>query len=125
MKPGSEYRRFKPTRAWANTLPCLMAALSLFAFLSLFSACAAQRTLSPVSAGTLAARMANDRCEKAYGERPFASEDFDVVLADGRWHWGTAENDGKPSGKVDGYEVDVSFDRNGGKERVSVRIPEE
>src|SRR4051812_3469567 len=86
----------------------------------LLCACASTRPLSPVSAGTLAARLANDRCEKSFGNRPFHPDDFEALLDDGRWHWGTADG-----AKVDGYEVRVAFDRNGNKKEVSVQVPEE
>ena len=87
----------------------------------LVSACAASRTsLTPVSAGTLAARLANDRCLKAYGKTPFAPDDFEAAMDNGRWHWGTPDG-----GKVDGFEVEVSFDPRGGARRIDVRIPPE
>lgn len=79
-------------------------------------ACAKHPPLSPVSAETLAARLANERCYKQFGERPFKAEDFAAELSEGRWHWGT-EN-GAP---VDGYEVEVSFAGDGGKKRVVIR----
>ena len=91
------------------------------ALLFLLSACAGTREpLTPVSAGTLAARLANERCEKNFGKRPFAPDDFEALLDQGRWHWGTADG-----GKVDGYEVEVTFDQAGGKRKVAVTVPEE
>jgi hypothetical protein len=91
------------------------------AVLFLLSACAGTREpLTPVSAGTLAARLANDRCEKNFGKRPFAPDDFEALLDQGRWHWGTADG-----GKVDGYEVEVTFNQGGGKRKVAVTVPEE
>lgn len=96
-------------------MPLFLAALLMLA------ACAGTGgPLSPVSAGTLAARLANERCEKEFGKRPFAPDDFEALLDQGRWHWGTADG-----GKVDGYEVEVTFDRSGGKRKVAVSIPEE
>lgn len=86
----------------------------------LFAACAAPRPMTAVSAGTLAARLANDRCQKAYGKRPFAADDFEAVLQDKRWHWGTDEG-----GKVDGFEVEVTFDAGGRRPSVDVHIPPE
>ena len=87
----------------------------------LISACAGSRArLTPVSAGTLAARLANDRCLHAYGKTPFAPDDFEAALDNGRWHWGTPDG-----GKVDGFEVEVSFDPRGGAQRVDVHIPPE
>jgi hypothetical protein len=114
LPDGRARRLLKSAPAWA-------------AALLLLCACAASRgALGPVSAGTLAARLANDRCQKAYGQRPFTPDDFEAVLDQGRWHWGNGDvNAGKPAEKVDGFEVNVSFDRAGGKKKVSVRIPEE
>ena len=98
--------------------------MRLFLFsacLFLMTACAGSRApLTPVSAGTLAARLANERCQKEFGKRPFAPDDFEALLDQGRWHWGTADG-----GKVDGYEVEVTFDPAGRKRKVSVIVPEE
>jgi hypothetical protein len=101
--PGSAFRRLTA------------AALTIMLF-----ACAHRPPLSPVSASALAAQLANDRCQKTYGLRPFREGDFDAMLDQSRWHWGTRDG-----GKVDGFEVEVSFDREGGGKRVWVRIPEE
>lgn len=78
--------------------------------------CASHPSLTPVSAETLAARLANERCFREFGERPFNAEDYAAELTDGRWHWGT-EN----GGPVDGYEIEVSFAPDGGKELVVIR----
>ena len=86
----------------------------------LLGACAAHAPLTPVSAGVLAARLANDRCADAYGQRPFHAEDFEADLENGRWHWGTPGGD-----KVDGFETEISFDREGRARQVMVRIPPE
>lgn len=94
--------------------------LVLTVILFFLCSCAAHRTLTPYSAGTLAADLANDRCGDAYGKRPFRPDDFEAILDQGRWHWGTDEG-----GKVDGFEVEVSFDRDGGGREVMVRIPPE
>jgi hypothetical protein len=82
--------------------------------------CAGASRLNPVSAGALAARLANESCQRAYGARPFAPDDFEAVREAGVWHWGTATG-----GKIDGFEVDVSFDDRGGRRKVAVRIPPE
>lgn len=94
---------------------------SAFAAALLLSACAASRPLTPVSAGALAARLANDRCQKIYGARPFAPEDFEAVLEGGRWHWGAVDE----ADRIDGYDVDVSFNAGGGGRRVEVSAPAE
>jgi hypothetical protein len=97
------------------------AAVALLAGAALLAdGCAAGRPLNPVSAGTLAARLANERCQRVYGARPFAPDDFEAVREKDGWQWGTATG-----GKVDGYEVKVSFDERGGKRNVEVRIPPE
>lgn len=93
---------------------------ALFAAAFLAAGCAAPRPLTPVSAGALAARLANDRCQKLYGARPFAPEDFEAVRNSDRWRWGTENGE-----KVDGYEVDVTFDARGGSPQVKVAIPPE
>jgi hypothetical protein len=84
-------------------------------------ACAPRPHLNTVSAGSLAARLANDRCQSLYGQRPFHAEDFEALSRDGRWHWGT--EDGQE--KIDGFEVEVSFARDGRADSVMVRIPPE
>ena len=96
----------------------------------LLAACASHPPLTPVSASSLAARLANDACARAYGQRPFAPDDFEASLSEGRWHWGTGSADsenGAPQagGKVDGFEAEISFDRDGGARAVSVRVPPE
>lgn len=109
--------RFRPRFPIPASLPILLGA---FLTLEALNACAPHPSLSPVSAGTLAARLANDRCQKSFGNRPFSPTDFEALLDDGRWHWGTTDG-----GKIDGYEVEVSFDRTGGKKKVVVKVPEE
>ncbi len=94
-----------------------------FLFLPMFlllGGCAPHAALSPVSASTLAARLANEECGKNFGSRPFAPEDFEAMLDGGRWHWGTIDG-----AKVDGYLVEISFDRTGGGKSVVVKVPEE
>ena len=108
-------------RVSGSPIPAYVALLLILSLLlGSFNACAPHPPLSPVSAGTLAARLANDRCQKSFGSRPFTATDFEALLDNGRWHWGTTDG-----GKVDGYEVEVSFDRTGGKKKVVVKVPEE
>lgn len=99
------------------SMPLLLAGLVLAAALA---GCAPGPRLSPVSAGSLAARLANDHCQKEYGQRPFHQEDFEALLDEGRWRWGTRDGE-----KVDGFEVEISFDPQGRKDSVRVAIPEE
>jgi hypothetical protein len=93
---------------------------SFFAGALIFSACAAPSPLGPVAAGNLAARLANDRSQKLFGTRPFAPEDFEAVLERNRWHWGTASAE-----RINGYDVDVSFNPKGGSPRVEISLPPE
>ena len=97
-----------------------IASAAAFSAALLLGACASSRPLTPVSAGTLAADLANARCQSEFGARPFHPEDFEARLKDGRWQWGTPDG-----GKVDGYEVEVSFDADGASRQVEVRIPPE
>ncbi|GEM_PF-2295202 len=99
----------------AANLSALALALALVLSLSI-TACARHPPLTPVSAETLAARLANDQCYRQFGERPFKAEDYAAELTDGRWHWGT-EN----GGPVDGYEIEVSFARDGGDKHIVIR----
>ncbi len=86
-----------------------MQLLRLRVFLALaFVACTQHPQLTQVSAATLAADMANEKCFREFGERPFKSEDFGATLQDGRWQWGT-EN----GGPIDGYLIEVSFAKDG------------
>jgi hypothetical protein len=81
--------------------------------------CAPGRPLTPYSASEKAALLANDRCQKTYGLRPFASQDFEAEFIDGRWVWG-----GEGSRHVDGFSVEVSFAPDGGRKRVEVHRDE-
>src|SRR5690349_21099262 len=55
-----------------------------------------------------AAELANDRCEKEFGVRPFEADTFKLLLADDRYEWGRLD----PIG-VRGYSARVSFNREG------------
>lgn len=90
-------------------------ALSLTLSLAL-SACSYHPPLSQYSAANLAAKLANERCSREFGERPFKAEDFDATLNQGRWEWGTGN--GSP---VDGYEVEVSFSPEGKASQIVIR----
>ena|SRR5690606_24135151 len=103
-----------------KTAPKWPLRLTLMAATAALIACASRPALTMVSAGTLAARMANDRCQSQYGQRPFHAEDFEAWERDGRWHWGT-----RNGMKVDGFEVEISFARDGRADSVMVRIPPE
>jgi hypothetical protein len=101
-----------PTRFCSSILRGLQTlGLSLFLY-----ACAYHPPLSQYSAATLAAKLANERCSREFGEHPFKAEDFDATLNEGRWEWGTGN--GSP---VDGYEVEVSFAPDGNASQIVLR----
>ena len=83
----------------------------------LWAGCTRPPPLTPVSAGELAARLANERCYRMYGARPFQGEDYEAILEAGRWNWGAPEG-----GPVDGYVVEVSFARNGQARQVRLNL---
>lgn len=103
-----------PTRPSARALPGA-AFLLVPLVLLLLAACAAPPRHTPHSAGALAARLANDRCQERYGARPFAPSDFAAEWQGGRWRWG-----GEDAQPVDGYSATVSFAPDGSAREVDV-----
>src|SRR5947208_15266010 len=55
------------------------------------------RTLSPNDAAQLAAKLANDKCERLYKRRPFSASQYAAVVRDGEYHWGGLDQ-GAPAG---------------------------
>jgi hypothetical protein len=45
-------------------------------------------TLTPVEAAKLAARLANDECERLYKKRPFTAKPYRAVRRGDRYRWG-------------------------------------
>ena len=68
----------------------------------------AQRTLSANGAADLAARLANDQCERQYRKRPFRSELYSVKLHGGIYRWG-----GLDIGGPGGFSALVTFRQDG------------
>ena len=73
------------------------------------------RILSPRAAGEFAARLANDECERCHHERPFAPEQYAIVLEGDHYRWGWLDP-GSPNGlsavvtfRVDGSQPDVQL----------------
>ena len=71
------------------------------------------RVLSPSVAAELAARLANDECERRYTKRPFMAQQHAAVLKDDVYRWGRLDPGG-PSGlsavvtfRADGSQPDV------------------
>jgi hypothetical protein len=71
------------------------------------------RVLSPSVAAELAAKLANDECERHYTKRPFTAQQHAAVLKDEVYRWGRLDPGG-PSGlsavvtfRADGSQPDV------------------
>ena len=71
------------------------------------------RVLSPSAAAELAAKLANDECERLHQKRPFTAQQHAAVLKDDIYRWGRLDPGG-PSGlsavvtfRADGSEPEV------------------
>lgn len=73
------------------------------------------RVLSPAEAAQLAAKLANDECERLYQRRPFDSSQHAAVLRDGEYLWG-----GLDVGGPAGFSARVTFRQDGSKPKVEV-----
>jgi hypothetical protein len=69
--------------------------------------------LSKADAAQLAARLANDECERRFKRRPFAATQHSPVLKNGEYRWG-----GLDEGAPGGYSALVTFGRNGSHPKV-------
>lgn len=75
----------------------------------------APRVLSAAEASQLAARLANDQCERQYRKRPFTAEQHSALLEDGIYRWG-----GLDVGGPGGLSALVTFRRDGSQPHVEV-----
>ena len=73
------------------------------------------RSLSPREAAELAARLANDQCERQYRKRPFSAEQHVAVLENGLYQWG-----GLDVGGPGGLSAVVTFRPDGAGRHVEV-----
>ncbi len=80
-----------------------------------FAACGGQTPLTQVSAGNLAAQLANETCSQKFGAQPFRADDFEARAEGNQWYWGSRDG-----GAVDGYGVHVRFDKDGGHRQVQL-----
>ncbi len=71
--------------------------------------------MTPSEAAQLAARLANDECERLYRSRPFKAEQHAAVWKDGEYRWG-----GLDEGAPMGLSALVTFQANGTEPRVEV-----
>jgi len=74
-----------------------------------------QRILSDVEAAALAARLANDQCERQYRKRPFRAEQHAAVLEEGIFRWGGLE-----VGAPGGLSARVTFRQDGSHPNVDL-----
>lgn len=78
-------------------------------------ATAARQKLSAAEAAELAARLANDQCERRFRRRPFRAEQHQAILQDSSYHWG-----GLDVGGPGGYSASVTFRQDGSDPHVEV-----
>jgi len=71
--------------------------------------------VSPTDAATLAAKLANDECERLYKRRPFAASQHPAVLRNGEYHWG-----GLDEASPGGHSALVTFGLDGSHPKVEV-----
>ena len=73
------------------------------------------RVLSPSAAAELAAKLANDDCERRYRKRPFTAEQHAAVLDGDLYRWGRLD-----PGGPDGLSAVVTFQADGSQPHVQV-----
>ena len=73
------------------------------------------RILSPSVAAELAAKLANDECERRYQKRPFTAEQHAAVLESDVYRWGRLD----PGGTA-GLSAVVTFRADGSQPNVQV-----
>lgn len=79
------------------------------------SVAAARRVLSSEDAAALAARLANEQCERQYRKRPFRADQYSAVMQDSLYRWG-----GLDVGGAGGFSALVTFRQDGSESHVEV-----
>jgi hypothetical protein len=72
-------------------------------------------TLTPVEAAEVAARLANDECERLYKKRPFTAKSYRAVRKGDRYRWGRLDVTGRG-----GFSALVTLATNGTDPKVEV-----
>ena len=72
-------------------------------------------TLSASEAAQLAARLANEECERRFHRHPFQADQQSAILQDGEYRWG-----GLDVGAPKGFSALVRFREDGSKPSVEV-----
>jgi len=80
-------------------------------------ALASAKVLSLSDAAQLAAKLANDKCESQFHERPFEAGQHVPVIRDGQYHWGDLD-----VGAPKGLSASVTFELDGSKASVEVYL---
>ena len=75
----------------------------------------ARRVLSADEAAQLAAKLANDQCDRQYRKRPFSAAQHSAVLQNGMYQWG-----GLDVGGPGGFSALVTFRPDGSEPHVEV-----
>jgi len=75
----------------------------------------ARQVLSANEAAQLAAKLANDQCERQYRKRPFTAGQHSALLEDGIYRWG-----GLDVGGPGGLSALVTFRQDGSEPHVEV-----
>jgi hypothetical protein len=76
-----------------------------------------KQTLTQEQAAELAAKLANEKFQKAYRRSPFKPDSYQAELTDSRWHWGKID----PVG-INGCSAVVEFNEDGSDEKVKVAL---
>jgi hypothetical protein len=75
----------------------------------------ARPALSGEDAALLAARLANEQCERQYQRRPFVPGQYAAIIQDGLYHWGHLD-----VGGPGGFSALVTIRRDGSQPKVEV-----
>lgn len=73
------------------------------------------RFLSPNDAAQVAAKLANDQCERLYKRRPFSARQYPALFQNGQYYWGHLDE-----GAVGGFSACVTIGRDGNNPKVQV-----
>jgi hypothetical protein len=76
-----------------------------------------KQALTQEQAAELAAKLANEKFQKAYRRSPFTPESYTAELTGSRWHWGKID----PVG-INGCSAVVEFNEDGTDEKVKVAL---
>ncbi len=71
--------------------------------------------LSASQAAQLAARLANEKCERLFHQHPFQADQHSAILQDGQYRWG-----GLDVGGPKGFSALVRFRQDGSEPSVEV-----